>query len=289
MNTFLLIAAALLPAIILCIYVYKKDSVEKEPVGLLLKLLFAGIIIIIPVVFAEFAVGGVIDRLFGVFEDDTSHLGFISVRLYHLLTAFIGVAIIEEFFKWGALHLLTRKNKNFNSLFDGLIYAIFVSLGFAALENVLYVISNGFGNAVMRAVMSVPGHMFFGVMMGYYYSITHMTIKAQELEAKFMQCGAIPAGNSKFSTKYSSLLSLIVPTVMHGLYDYCCFNGTIAEILLLIAFIVAMYIYCFSTIKKVSAEDVSDNVYSTKMVIKKYPQLHTFASENPELYNSIIS
>ncbi len=290
-NEILLVIAALLPAIILLIYVYTKDRAEKEPLHLLLLLLGAGAIIILPVVIIELLIGGIIDGAFGVTSDNTEALASdpVTFRIYSALTMFIGVALIEEFFKWISMLLITKKSKHFNSLFDGLIYAIFVSLGFAALENVFYVIEHGWGNAVMRAVLSVPGHMFFAVMMGYFYSLWHMCDKARAYEAKFKELGVISPSISGFNSTSYKILSLIVPVVIHGFYNYCCTVGGILEILIMLGLIVGLYIFCFKKIRTMSAQDTSDTVFALRLLHKKYPAIAQWASMNPEQYNSIIS
>ena len=119
--------------------------------------------------------------------------------LYVAVDMFIGVALVEEGFKWLTLVFFTKKSKEFNCLFDGMIYAIFVSLGFAALENILYVLNNGWVNAATRAILSVPGHMFFAVMMGYYYSRWNIFAKAREGEEWLAANGYIRIRNGASS------------------------------------------------------------------------------------------
>ena len=279
LNEILLIVAALLPAIALCIYIFRKDRVEKEPIGLLLVLLGCGVIVTIPAAFLEGIITGIIDAFFSPFivsmtEDGSAVFNSIlSHRIYNFLTAFVGVALVEEGLKWGALILVTRKNREFNSVFDGLIYAIFVSLGFAAFENVLYVIQNGWMVAIMRAILSVPGHMFFAVMMGYYYSLWHITDKAAELERTLQSEGILKFSGITFNSKNHIVMSILMPILAHGLYDYCCFVGSGLATLALYAFVIIMYIFCFARIKKMSAIDARDHDFALAMVIKQYPFL----------------
>ena len=192
---------ALLPAIVLCAYVYKKDRVEKEPVSLLLKLLLFGALACFPAIVLETIFEGFLEGMFAEVTMTGTFVNDSQMYQYNFLKYFIGVALVEEAVKSLVLILVTRKNKEFNSLFDGMIYSIFVSLGFAALENVLYVMSGGVSVAIMRAVMSVPGHMFFGVMMGYHYSMWHITDKAAETERVLKANGMISPGSIEFSSK----------------------------------------------------------------------------------------
>ena len=266
-----LVAMALLPAIVLCIYVFKKDKVEKEPIGLLLKLLLFGALSCFPAAIIENILIEVINLAFSQQAALSPELYQATNYLYQFFTNFVGIALVEEGIKFLILVLVTRGNKEFNSLFDGLIYSIFVSLGFAALENVLYVLQYGFEVAVMRAVLSVPGHMFFAVLMGYYYSIWHITEKAilAEIDLKLQQL--IPNDSHAFNTKSSIVMCLLMPVLAHGFYDFCCSLGTALGTLLTIAFIAFLYAYCFSKIIKFSKNDKYENDYVRYMIESKYP------------------
>ena len=185
LNEILLFFAAVFPAIALCVYVFKKDRAEKEPIGLLFGLFALGALICFPAAMAEEAVLDAIVEVFKSFgrvEDGIVKLSSTAYTFYNIAENFVGIALVEEGLKFLVLYLVTKNNKNFNSLFDGLIYSVFVSLGFAALENVLYVTDSGFHLAIIRGVLSVPGHMFFAVIMGYYYSMWNLYGKANSLE-----------------------------------------------------------------------------------------------------------
>lgn len=265
MSLMFLVGIALLPAIVLCAYVFKQDRVEKEPMGLLAKLFLLGAAICLPAALLEIAVGSVIDSFFAE-ELATGNAGL----LYNVAENFIGIALIEEGLKLLVLHLVVRKSREFNCLFDGLIYSVFVSLGFAALENVLYVIENGIVVAVMRALLSVPGHMFFAVMMGYHYSIWHITDKAAIAERELKARGIIPQNTREFDGSKSMIMCLLVPVLAHGLYDFCCMTTSGWAMLLLLAFVVFMYVHCFGKIKKMSSSDAFNRDYVARMLRDKY-------------------
>jgi RsiW-degrading membrane proteinase PrsW (M82 family) len=185
MNIILLILA-ILPVIVLSVYIYHKDKYEKEPFGKLMLAFFLGILSI-PL---DLLVVGIINA---VWEGSTV-----------FYSAFLEAGIPEEFCKWALFMLVIWRNKNFNEFFDGIVYAAFISLGFACLENLMYVIgSDTFGSAittgVMRALLSVPGHFLFAVIMGYFLGM-----------AKFR-----PDQRSKYL-----ILSLVCPMLAHGLFDY---------------------------------------------------------------------
>ncbi len=270
-DALLLIVAALAPAVALCVYVFKKDRVEKEPAGLLTLLLFMGVVVIVPVLIFSEPFTAIHSAIFGNMPS-----GPVVGRISIAWDAFINVALLEEGFKWLALILITRNNKNFNSLFDGMIYAVFVSLGFAGAENVMYCLMNGWATAVMRAVLSVPGHMFFAVLMGYYYSFWHMYDKANKFEKSLKTLGKIPSDAVEFDSKRFVVLSLVMPVLAHGLYDYCCFVNTTVSTLVLYAFVIFLYIHCFKKIKAMSKSDTGDVLFVKYLLIKKYPQLKEY-------------
>ncbi len=273
-NDLFLVAAALFPAIVLCIYVFKKDRVEKEPIGLLLRLLIYGALSCFPAAVIEGYLGGYIDAAFGE-----------SVVLHTFVTMFFGVALVEEGVKYIGLNWLTRKNPEFNCLFDGLIYSIFVSLGFAALENVFYVTEYGIGNAVMRAVLSVPGHMFFAVLMGYYYSLAHITDKAALIEKELIADGYITQNGQPFSSSRYKVKSLLFPILAHGAYNFCCSIDHIFALIGMLVIIIYLYVHCFGRIRKMSAGDGDTTDYAIRMVARKYPEMRGRLS-NPYSQNT---
>ena len=275
-ETLLLILAALAPAIVLCIYIYKKDRVEKEPIGLLLLLLGMGVIICFPAAklesfFSEFYNG--IFSAFGTERDGAVYLESTTFRIYQFFENFLNIALVEEGFKCLALVLVTRKNKNFNSVFDGMIYAVFVSLGFAGFENILYVIDEGFDLAVRRALLSVPAHMFFAVIMGYYYSFWNLIERAKRMEKQLKAQGLISANSPVRSNKRHAVLMLVMPVMAHGFYDYCLSVESSAAIIAFFVFVAFLYIYCFGKVKKLSKADGYSDSIAAAWVLGRYPHL----------------
>ena len=177
----LLLALSILPVVLLMIYIYRQDKYEKEPIKTLMLTFFGGMIAI-PI---ALVLVGVIDAFH-----------FSNTIFY---AAFIEAGFPEELSKFVILFLFIWWNKNFNEHMDGIVYATFVSLGFACIENMIYVFSGGLGTGIMRALISVPGHFLFGVLMGYFFSL------------------------AKFSGKGKAgylLLSILVPACVHGLFDW---------------------------------------------------------------------
>ena len=273
MRNDLLGMAALLPAFVLCAYVYKKDRREKEPPMLLFVLAIAGAVGCFPAALIESTlIDDVIEPLFAKYRtNDGSFYASRSVFFVYLfLEKFIGVALVEESVKWISLVCITKNNKNYNSLFDGLIYAIFVSLGFAALENVFYVIMRGWRVAALRAVLSVPGHMFFAVFMGYHYSLWNIYDKAAKLENELVKRGGISRRISPFSSKSHKWSSIIIPVGIHGFYNFCCSINSTAASVVFVIFMISLYIRCFYTIKRVSRRDKYDMTCAKALVFRKY-------------------
>ena len=159
------------------------------------------------------------------------------MTLLIILYAFIGVALVEEFCKWLMTYLIGYHNREFDELYDGIVYAIFVSLGFAFIENILYVISTAsLGTALMRAVSAVPSHACDAIFMGYYLSVAkYWSIKRDKDKEK----------------KYV-LKSIFVPAVLHGIYDFCLMSGFTILVIVFIVFVVFLYILSIKKLKKLS-------------------------------------
>lgn len=220
-----LILLALAPVAIILVYVYFRDKYEKEPIGLLLKALLFGALIVIPVIFLE---RGLI--FLNPSNPGTVHDGFWN--------AFVVAGFSEELFKFIALYLLIWKNPNFNEKFDGIVYAVFISLGFAAVENIMYVTGGGFSTAIARSWTAVPAHAIFGVTMGYYFGIAHM----------------YPSLRKSFLIK-----SFTIPFVLHGIYDFILMAGVSWMISLFLPFLFYLYYTGLKRMKLISDSSIFRN------------------------------
>ena len=261
MNTYLLLLA-IAPAAYLLYYVWKRDK-SKEPFGMLVILVILGALSCVPAALTEtFLDSTLITPLFGN-----------DKMMYSFVDAFFGVALVEEGFKFLFMYFYTRKHKEFNGLFDGMVYCVFVSLGFAALENILYVFEGGAASALTRAVTAVPGHMFFGVFMGYNYSMWHTYKLCDESEKYFANLNMIQIREPKYKYKGYLAKAIILPVLVHGFYDFCLFTGNTYFILAYYVFMVVLYIVCFGRIKKLSRSDMEDYRLIPLMLCKKYPEL----------------
>lgn len=222
-----LLLLALFPTIALMIFIYYKDSYEKEPVGLLFQLFMLGVVSILPAIILEFVGEMFVATLFG-------SSGF----LFNLFYAFFVVALAEEGVKFLFTYIRTWKSKHFNYKFDGIVFAVFVSLGFATLENILYVFQGGFGTGVLRALLSVPSHAIDAVFMGYFYGLAK-------------QCDAY--GDKKGRTK-NLCRAYLVALGLHGFYDFCLFQGGIWAIYFLL-FVIVIDALAFLRINQSSKEN----------------------------------
>lgn len=288
MREIFLFFLAVIPAIILCIYIYKKDSAEKEPVRLLMKLFVVGALITVPVSIIENFTVPAIDKIFepfGTGSGDTLVFSMPVYVIYQLVYNIFGIALAEEGFKWLAIRFCVNDNPNFNCLFDGVIYAVFVSLGFACLENILYVFSgetflDGVSIAWARFFTSVPGHMFFSVSMGYCMSMWQIFDLAGLCEESYVFHGIIVRKGQPFSGREWKRKSIIMPTLIHGIWDFLCSDAVPG--ILLILFVVLLYIFCFWRITDLSKRDRYNKSIALGMTIGKYPELREFFKARAE-------
>lgn len=221
-----LIAAAVIPAIVLLIKINKADRLEKEPNRLILTLVIQGVISTLLASFGE-QVGAVAVSLF--FREDSLAFNFVFY--------FFVVGLAEEGFKYLLLKRKTWNSAEFNCQFDGVVYAVAVSLGFALWENIGYVAMYGIFNAVVRAVTAVPGHACFGVFMGAFYG---MAKRYQQM------------GRQKQSKTFRKL-AVAVPVFLHGCYDFIATDSGITWVF--VVFVAALFYAASHMVKQLSKYD----------------------------------
>ncbi len=224
----ILIAAAVLPAAWLLISVYKADRLEKEPVSLLLSLLVLGVF--------STALAGITENYGEAFLSDLMPGHGL---LYKAILYFIIVALSEEGFKYLLLKFRTWNNRNFNCSFDGVVYSVFVSLGFAIWENIAYVLHYGMATAIARAVTAVPGHACFGVFMGVWYGV-----------AKRYELAGYPSEAAR-----SRRSGLLIAVLLHGVYDFIASMENDLMSIIFLVFVCWMFGRALKLVKKASAED----------------------------------
>ena len=208
--------------------VYKSDKSEKESKGLLLSLAILGIISTFIAIVAE----NIGQSILNSFLKE-------GTVLYNLLMYYIVVGMSEEGAKYLLLKKRTWKSPEFNCQYDGVVYSVFVALGFALWENVGYVLSYGFGTAMIRAVTAVPGHACFGVFMGVFYGLARRYMnEGKESESKILRVFAV-----------------LVPALLHGTYDYIASINSPGSGWIFAGFVVVLFIVAFFMIRKMSAQD----------------------------------
>lgn len=189
MSVLSLLSLAIAPGAAIILYIYLKDKHEREPLSLLLISFLYGCLSTLITLVISIPVNALILTK----EDDV---------VQQFFNAFFKVALLEEFSKFIFVRFVLYYNKNFNEPFDGIVYAVMVSMGFATVENIMYVLQYGYATGFLRMFTAVPAHAAFAIIMGYFI------------------------GKSKFThTKefYYSLIALLAASLFHGAYDYFWF------------------------------------------------------------------
>ena len=192
---------AILPVVLLGTYIYKKDR-HKELSSLLVKLFMSGILSSFLVIIISI----ILTILFPFLETSPSKMNFFEFCFY----IFISIAFIEELCKWLMTYHLGYKNKEFDEVYDILVYAVFVALGFAAFENILYVFGmQSIQIGILRGLLAIPGHVCDGITMGYYLSIARYNEKLNNQEL---------VRQNKIKSILRFLLSNIIRTITNRIY-----------------------------------------------------------------------
>ncbi|AHW59995.1 Membrane proteinase PrsW, cleaves anti-sigma factor RsiW, M82 family [Draconibacterium orientale] len=221
-----LLVLSLAPVVVIAAYIYFRDKYEKEPLRLLLFALLVGGLTVIPILFLE----RFLDRFTVLFP-------WLFAAAWK---AFAVAAFSEELFKYLALYLLIWKSPEFNEKFDGIVYAVYVSLGFAAVENILYVMDGGLSTGIMRAITAVPAHAIFGITMGFYFGL-----------AKFYE-------KQRQSLKQKALL---FPILLHGIYDFILFTEIGWLTIVFVGFVVYLYISGLKRLRELSRQSIYNTDY----------------------------
>jgi protease PrsW len=216
---FSIISAGLAPGVALLSFFYLKDKYEPEPIRLVFRLFLIGALLVFPIMVLQYA-----------FQ--------LEYSLSPLIDAFIISGLSEEFFKWFVVYYTVFKHAEFNEHYDGVVYAVAASLGFATLENILYIFANGIDTAFVRAVLPVPSHALFGVIMGYYF------------------------GKSKMNNNKKLLVvSLIIPAILHGIYNYILMSSMNEWLYTMVPFMIFLWWLGLKKMKDASSS-IKQNSYT---------------------------
>lgn len=208
------LVAAIAPAIVMAMLIIRRDKLRPEPTGWLMKAAGLGV------------VAGIIAIIVGLTIIPRVEAGSFFAAFYK---AFIEAALPEETVKLCMLFIIASRCKYFDEYFDGIVYAVCIGMGFAGFENIIYLFGsdNWLVVGISRALLSVPAHYFFAVIMGAFFALGRFD-------------------KQKRTTYY--MLALIVPVVVHGLYDFFCFSTAINTSLSLVILIV--FLVCFKRLGK---------------------------------------
>jgi RsiW-degrading membrane proteinase PrsW (M82 family) len=219
-----LLFISIAPVVIVAMYVYIRDKYEKEPIITLIKALMTGMLIVLPIVFIE-----------KILMDFGPDVGGIQAAVYN---GFVVASLTEEGFKYLAFLLFFWGSRNFNEKFDGIVYAVFISLGFAAIENLLYVYQGGYHVGIVRAITAVPAHALFGTVMGYHFSYARFY---PERRVKHL------------------LLAFLIPVLWHGVYDFLILGKREILILIFIPVVIWFWINGLKKMKELSMASIFRN------------------------------
>ena len=224
MNYYLSLAA-LVPAVILFVRIYQLDRIEKEPRRLLGILLLSGALLALPAagiqLLASRTLGSALNR---------------RSAAYLLLDNFLVVAVSEEVCKIAPVRLAAWKHPAFDYRFDAVVYSVSSALGFAAVENILYVVQSDLRTAVSRAILSVPGHFFFAVAI---------LSRGKQAEKQ---------GNGRRRTVLCAL-AILMPVVLHGIWDVLLAVRRPWATVVFYCFVIAFFITADCGLRRASQTD----------------------------------
>lgn len=230
--SFLLIIVSVIPIILLGLYIYNKDT-EKEPKSLLIELFSSGLVSSFIVVVINMLTALLIPDFY--LSDNYSK--FTLFELFILI--FLEIALVEELSKWLMIRFLGYQSKEFDQPYDIIVYAVFVSLGFAAVENIMYVMQGGITVGLYRALFSVPGHAAFGVFMGYFLGLAKVYQK-----------------KDKFKYRLYIFLSIFIPALIHTIYNFLLMLESFYCLIIFIGFMIVLYMTAIKEINDVVNDDI---------------------------------
>jgi protease PrsW len=181
-----LLILALAPVLAIGWYIWFQDKYDREPLKHVAISFLLGVLCAIPAVLLSYT-------LSRVFPVDYGNLESVAIH------AFIVVALAEELAKFLVLRFYAYRLPEFDEPYDGIVYGVMISLGFAAIENIFYVAEGGMSVALLRMFTAVPAHASFGIIMGYYFG---MAWQDKTFERQYMMRG------------------LLAAVLLHGVYDF---------------------------------------------------------------------
>jgi protease PrsW len=206
---FAILSASIAPIVAFMSFIYLKDRIT-EPIFLIVRTFIVGALLVFPIMFIQYALT----------TENLINNSFIE--------SFVYSAFIEEFFKWFIFMFLIYQHSEFDHHYDGIVYAVSISLGFASVENIFYLLINGIEYAFWRAFFPVSSHALFGIMMGYYFGKAKM---------------------NKSKQKTNIVLAIVLPFILHGTYNYILKSFTNNWLYILIPFMILLWVRALRRMK----------------------------------------
>ncbi len=198
-----LLLLSIAPGFLICLFIYWRDKYNREPIPLLLVSFILGMVAAIPCIFIE----TVASKFLGTAFSDAQIPSYVNV----IFQSFLVIGLTEEGLKFLVVRKFCFRLKSFDEPFDGIVYSVMVSMGFATVENAGYVFMHGFNTGLMRMFLSVPAHAAFAVLMGYYIGLAKFSLQKRRIY---------------------SLQALLLALFFHGIYDSFLFlaeNKTVTQ------------------------------------------------------------
>ncbi|ASK63324.1 PrsW family intramembrane metalloprotease [Virgibacillus phasianinus] len=212
-----ILSAGVAPAFALMSFFYLKDRFT-EPLHLIIRNFIYGAILVFPIMFMQYAL-----EAEGIGNGD-------------FVQSFLIIGFMEEFFKWFIFIYTIYHHTEFDAHYDGIVYAVAISLGFATVENSLYLLSNGIEYAFSRALFPVSSHALFGVIMGFYLGKAKMEQHQKKMNLTF---------------------ALTIPFLLHGVYNYILIKVASDWLILLVPFMIFLWVIALRRVKVANASKVS--------------------------------
>ena len=220
MNILISVLASIIPVLIILAVIYNMSEVKKQPLWLLAILFLGGILSWVMVRYISRFLGNDIYKSQIEINEALGNKGFF-------LVSFGIIAIIEEMSKYIVITIMCFKNKYFKNPYDAIMYAVCISLGFAFVENIMYINNYGMGVAISRAIFSIPAHASFGIIMGYYLGVSKL-------------CRDKGEANASALTRYSAFF---IPLIFHGFYDFLLNFNTESIYIIFLIYVIIMYAF----------------------------------------------
>ena len=220
MNVLISVLVSIIPVLIILAVIYNMSEVKKQPLWLLFILFLGGILSWVMVRYISRFLGNDIYKSQIEINEALGNKGFF-------LVSFGIIAIIEEMSKYIVITIMCFKNKYFKNPYDAIMYAVCISLGFAFVENIMYINNYGMGVAISRAIFSIPAHASFGIIMGYYLGVSKL-------------CRDKGEANASALTRYSAFF---IPLIFHGFYDFLLNFNTESIYIIFLIYVIIMYAF----------------------------------------------